>query len=774
MVYYDFTFDTFHKDGDRIYRIVSHIANSQEVYKNRGVTALLRDAAPEISGIEQTSYFHNWGVATAEAEGHNDIKRNPEGVIYTDSKYFEMFNYEWAVGHSSNILDAPNEVVLSRKRAKEYFPGLKITEIIGKHIVYNDSVTMTVRGIVENLKERTDFIFDEFVSLETARNTDSKNQVFPKDWGNTNSSSQLFIKLNENTPIKTIETQLADLAEKHTAIYFEKFGVKRSFILQPLADLHFNTDYGIFNNSGSEANKDVLLGLSFVALFLLLLGCINFVNLNTAQATSRAKEIGVRKTLGSSRKQLISQFLGETIVLTVMAAVISVILSIWLLGVFADFIPEGLTAGLWLQPQVLLFTVILVLLVAVFSGIYPSLVLSHFKPREVLSKATQLPGGNAGVRKFLTVFQFTIAQVFIIATILVGRQIYFMINKDLGFEAETTAYVVTPWNDAGYSQKEVLFNRINTIPELSLISQGGKPPASLSRSSSLVFVTRGTSEDKLDLEILNSDTSYFDTYGLQLIAGRKPLNDTIREYVINETTIEKFGYKTAENALGKELKMTDGTFPIVGVMKDFNQRSLKTGINPLAITGDIGRGEYTQFRNVHFRLPIEKENLKTAIDKIEKAFNETYPNDHFEIIFNDELVANFYRTEQRISTLLNWATGLSILISCLGLIGLVIHTTERRTKEIGIRKVLGASLTQVNILLCKEFLILVIIAFVIAAPLAYLGFSDWLQGYTYRKKISWWIFAASGIAMALIAAFVMSLRTVSTAMKNPVKSLRTE
>ena len=775
MVYYDFTFDTFHKDGDRIYRLVTDIEDTQGINKYAGITSPMRLTAKEdMTGVEQSAYFYTWWINEAKAETSEKVYKDPENIILADKDYFNMFKYEWLAGFQESVLNSPNEVVLTKDRAKTYFPSLTPAETIGKKIVYNGTITAEVKGVVANLDERTDFVFTEFISLETAKQGDVGDQIFTDSWGNTNSASQLFIKVSENTSVASIQTQLDKLALKHTDEFRVKFGQTRHFVMQPLSDIHFNENYGIYDYSEDQASKEVLIGLAFVALFLLLLGSINFVNLSTAQATQRAKEIGVRKTLGGSRWQLILQFLSETFVTTTVAAIISILLSIWMMGVFDEFVPSGLTASMMLQPQIITFICILIVLVALLSGMYPSFVLSHFKPVKVLKGDKMISHKSSGMRKILTVFQFSIAQAFIIGTLLVGKQIHYMMNKDLGFDSETTAYVMTPWTDGSYAKKDILATKLKAIPQLNMVSLGSMPPASSNITSGLTSRFIDDSEVKFQLQYLYGDENYFNTYKLNLLAGRKPLNDTIREYVINETALYKLGFTTPEEAVDQKITMTDGDSKIVGVMRDFNQRSLKSGVDPLAITGDIYRKDRTQFRNIHLSLPIESENLKNTISKIENAFKEVYPDDEFSLVFNDQVVANFYKREQRISTLLNWATGLSVLISCLGLLGLVIHTTERRTKEIGIRKVLGASLAQLNVLLCKEFLILVGIAFVIAVPLSYWGLNNWLQNFAYKTEMSWWVFVLSGVSMVFIALIVMSIRTISTAMKNPVTSLKTE
>ncbi len=775
MVYYEYTFDTFHPDRERIYRVVTDIETPQGTNYYGGVTAPLRTAVKDqMTGVEASAYFYMWYISTSKAVTNERLFRDPDRLILTNSEYFELFQYQWLAGQPQNALAAPNQVVLTATRAKAYFPTLSPTEVIGKEIVYNDNIVAVVQGIVADFSARTDIIFDEFLSLETARQADIGKQIFTESWGNTHSSSQLFIKVAQDTPISTITSQLDQLALTYTDQYRVKFDQVRHFGLLALSDMHFDQNYGIYNYDTTQASKEVLWGLGFVALFLLILGSINFINLNTAQAAQRAKEIGVRKTLGGSRKQLIGQFMTETYLITSLAALLSLGLSIWLINVFDAFIPSGLTPALMLQPEIISYAIVLLIVVATVSGLYPSLVLSHFKPARVLKGDTLLSNKSGSLRKVLTVFQFSIAQIFIIATLLVGKQIHFLLQKDMGFDADTTAYVATPWDDNSLAKRQVLAQKIHSIPEIRKSSLGSMPPASFSMTSGLASRMTKGGEVKQQIQFLFGDRNYYDTYDLELLAGRIPLNDTIREYVINQTALSVYGFDRPEDAVGAQLTFTDGDWSIVGVVKDFNQHSLHSSVSPMAITGDFESSAFSQFRNIHLSLPQDKDQLSTAIAKIETAFNEVYPDAIFEMHFTDQIVANFYQNEQRIATLLNWATGLAVLISCLGLLGLVIHTTERRTKEIGIRKVLGATIGQLNMLLCKEFLLLVAIAFIIAAPLAFLGLQNWLEDFAYKTALSWWVFALSGIVMVCIAFAIMSIRTIATAMRNPVTSLRTD
>jgi ABC-type antimicrobial peptide transport system permease subunit len=421
----------------------------------------------------------------------------------------------------------------------------------------------------------------------------------------------------------------------------------------------------------------------------------------------------------------------------------------------------------------LVLIVILLLLVTLLSGFYPALVLSHFKPIYVLKNQVLNGNKKSTLRKSLTVFQFVIAQIFIIATILVGKQMNFLMNKDMGFKTEAIAFV-NAWEDPDLNKRINFMEEIKSLPQVSLASLGWNPPASNSMSATYITYIRDDKEIHTKVELLFGDLNYRKLYDIKLLTGRERLNDTIKEYVINETYSKILGFKNPEDAIGQSLKVNDQFIPIVGVMKDFNQRSLRSVIQPMALVGDRNRSERSQFNTIHFSLQGSSENWPDAVTKIETIWKTIYPKSDFELKFVDESVKQFYEQEQKTSVLLKWATGLAILISCLGLLGLVIYTTERRTKEIGIRKVLGASLAQLNFLLCKEFLVLVGIALLIAGPIAWWGLQLWLETFAYKTILSWWVFILSGMAMIGVALVVMSIKTMASARANPVKSLRTE
>ena len=776
MIYYDTTFDTFHEDGDRIYRVVTDFSSPEGKFYNSGITLALEDAIKENSNFETVSGFYIERPTKVENRENGTEVKWPNFVVFAKQNYFDLFKYNFLAGDEVDALSQPNKVVLTKTRAAEYFPKLLPSEIIGKTLVYNDSLNITVTAIVENFKERTDIVFEEFISHQTVLQTWLRDQFIDKNWNNTNSNSQLFVKVNASSNLKAVQSHFDTLTKEHQDEDQKKYGEERHFKLQPLQDIHFNENYGIYDWSVGQASKSLLTNLALVALFLLLLGCINFINLNTAQASQRAKEIGIRKTLGSSRKQLIGQFMGETFLLVVIAAMLSVLISKWLINVFSDFVPVGLEFELFKSPLILFSSIVLLLIVTFLSGFYPALILSKFNTVSVLKGHLSSGEKKVKLRKFLTIFQFSIAQVFIIATLLVGKQINYLLNKDMGFKDEAIVSVYSPRAESEVVKKEIYAQKLKRIPEIKTISIGGNPPASFSTNTTNASYIDGEKEIKSILQFIHGDINYLDVFELNLLAGRVHRNDTIRELVVNETFTKVLGFKNPQDAIGKSVVLSDENIPIVGVMGDFHQRSLKSDIEPMALIGDWYRPRFSQFQALHIALQSQSEDgLKETLSKIENAYKSVYSEvDDYRLVFMDETIQQFYNREQKVSKLLNWATGLSILISCLGLLGLVIYSTNRRVKEIGVRKVLGASLFQINALLCKEFLILVGIAFIIAGPIAWYGMNSWLKDFAYKTNISFWIFLVSGCAMIFFALLIISAKTLHAANANPVNSLRSE
>jgi putative ABC transport system permease protein len=781
VVTYDFGFDKAHPGGERIYRVVSDFNFKGQQGFNSGVPAPLgAEVHAQVTGIEQAASFfifdHDAHIRVPSSAATPVELKKQNQIVFTDDAYFKLIPYQWLAGSQTNALKRPYQVVLTAQRAQLFFPEVNFANVIGKQVIYNDSLTLTVSGVVADLKQPTDFTFHDFISLSSAdHNPNLLADYANKNWNNTSDGSQLFIKVSPGASAKGVQKQINAVYQGHGE---GKNGFKTQHLnLQPLSDLHFNSHYGNFNQR--TANKKVLYSLLGVAAFLLLLGCINFINLTTAQSTLRAKEIGVRKTIGGTRKQLVSQFLTETFLLTGIATVLSAVLVSYLLKLFADFIPSGITYSMLLTPETGLFIALLVIFITLLSGLYPALVMSGHQPAQVIKNQRAVSGkGNTYLlRQGLTVAQFVIAQIFVMATLLVSNQIYYLLHKDLGFNKDAKLYFQASYRHINTDKQDLLVEKLRAIPQISMVSLGTDPPSSRGTMSTHMAYKDGKKEIESIVYLKFGDENYAKLYDLKLLAGRSPQQrDTSKGIVINETFCKELGFRTPAQAVGKMLASNDTGKPveIIGVIKDFHQLSLHAPIMPLAL--GYSNSPYREMV-VHIALGKQMQgnrNWSEAIAKIEKAWKEVYPEEDFDYTFLDESVASYYESEQNTGKLLNWATGLSVFISCLGLLGLAIHTTNQRTKEIGIRKVMGATITQIVSMLSIDFVKLIILAFVIAVPIAWYALNQWLQNFAYHTSISLWLFAGTIVSTILIALLSMSTQTLKAAMANPVKSLRSE
>ena len=785
VVQYDLSFEQFRPNGDRIYRVVSAISYQGEVSHNSGVPVPLHKAISEVTGIEQPVPFRIYSedlkVTVPAPNTAPAIFKNQENAIICDGSYFKIFDYKWLAGSAGTALNNPNQVVLTQGQAKLYFPDLTPQQAINKLIIYDDSLQLTVTGIVADTRQNTDLKFHDFISSQTIDHLklhpdggDLDGGYDETNWGSTSSFNQLFIKLSSNTSRSRVENQLNQLIKSNIGKL--NAGETHNLILQPLYNLHFDSDYDNFGQW--VASKSVLYSLLGIATFLLILGCINFINLTTAQASQRAREIGVRKAIGGTRQQLISQFLTETFLLTLAATTVSFGLAYCLLRLFSNFIPPGIAYQQLFTPGVLLFVIILMVVVSLLSGLYPALVLSSFQPVQVLKggeHASSKNGASFNLRKTLTITQFVIAQFFVIATLLVSKQIHYVLNKDLGFKKDAVLYIRTPSKSVNTNLKEVLYNKIKALPQVLAVSVASDAPSSNNTHTTTFTYAAAKMVRETDVELKYADPEYINVYQLKLLAGRNlQAHDSTGAYIINQTYCRFLGFGTPQQAIGKMVTVNDEQVPIIGVVADFYQKSLQYAIKPAAICYMKG-SHHMHTLNIALKPQIAgTDNWKTAISNMEAAWHEVYPEEDFEYRFVDESIARFYRNEQDIGKLLQWATGLSILISCLGLLGLATYTTSQRTKEIGVRKVMGASVSQIIALLSTDFVKLIVLAFFIAAPVAWYLLHRWLQDFAYHTTLNLWPFVATIAATVLIALLTMSMQILKAALANPVKSLRSE
>lgn len=779
LVYYDFTFDRFEKDGNRIYRIVATGTFQGNTWHGNALPEPMGGAvATDLTGMEvvvplTTADEIRVTIPTSDKSHPSIFKKQKDGV-YAGKEYFDLIPYTWLIGSPANSLKEPYQVVLTERNARRYFPGTSYADIMGKTILFNDTILASVTGIVKDIPENTDFNFNTFISRSTLYTSRMKPGGFGK-WGWTNSADQLFIRLTPGNSAARMEPQLNRLWKKYNPPNPEdKGGGTMTVQLQPLADLHFNTDYGVFDES-RQANRTTLYGLLAVAGFLLLLACINFINLSTAQASQRAKEIGIRKTMGSHRRQLTVQFLSETFLLTILATLLSIALTPLLLHIFSDFIPEDFHFNPLHQPLILVFLVLLVAVVSLLAGFYPALVMSAFRPVLVLKNMAFSGSGKTRggwLRKTLTVSQFVIAQVFLIGTLVVTKQISFALNKDLGFRRDAIVYFHTNYNEPPI-KRDRLLEKLRELPGIAMMSVASDPPTTNGMWTSTMTYNDGKKDIIQNVQWKVADTNYFNLFRLRLLAGNTiTQSDTTNSVVINEAYPHILGFQDPQKAINVVLSGGNGKPRIVGVMADFNQRSIHEPIKPLLVANGTKTSEC-----INLALQPQYGNIAAwpaTLAKVEKAFKSVYPNDDFEYHFLDDTIAKFYTAEKNTASLLLWCAGLTIFISCLGLLGLVIYITNQRTKEIGIRKVIGASIAQIILLLSKDFMKLIGLAILIAIPIAWWGTNKWLEDFAYKTVLSWWVFALGGGILLLIALIVLCLRTFRAAAVNPVESLRSE
>lgn len=768
IVQFELSFNKEIPDGDRIYRVFTSFSGSFTAL-NRGVSTGVPDYVREnMSGVEVVSHFHGlWGgVKVPSDDGVKDMGSGRK-VILADTNYFNIADqYIWVLGSKENSLNEPFQVVLTEAKAELYF-GEVGPEILGRKIIYRDSLEVFVSGIIKEPTFHSDFQFDDIISYATIKNSSLKNSYQPNEWSNTNSSSQTFIKLDEGVAFETVASQMDNL-NKYAAEQEPDSDWVKTYKLQKLSKMHYDVELGIFNGQ-SAANETTLIILSGVALSLLLLAIFNFINLETAQARNRSKEVGVRKVIGSSKGLLVSRFLTESTFVTFLAVALSVPLSYYGIVFFKEFVPSELSLGLG-EPSFWLFLFGLTLVVGFLAGIYPALVISSMIPAQALKpgSVTSKNPGNSFLRKFLISSQFLFSQLLIIGTLAVLSQISFMLDKDLGFKEDGIIYLNTPFLGEQSKQK-LLVEKIKTMPEILDMSIHQSPPARNGYNSTTLKYQGENGEIVSNVERKAGDVDYLDFYELELLAGRNLIADTsANELLINETYMRELGFEMPRDLLGIEVKVWKTKYNVVGVIKDFHFRSLHNAVDPLMYL-------YQEEGNGTIALKVNMgEELKGTIDKLTDNWSEIYPDEPLELGFMDETIEQFYESERKTSKLASAATGIAIFISCLGLFGLVSFTIVQKSKELGIRKVLGASLFEIGSILSKEFIILILISFLISAPIAYYVIQQWLSDFAYQTEISWWVYGLGGIASLLIALFSISAKVWKASRTNPIESLKYE
>ncbi len=766
IIRFEYSFNKHHPDIDRIYRVYTVFRGAFSGI-SQGVPIPLSDYLREnTTGIENVTNFHIYfaKVAITQPDGGKMNLDKQRSLIFATPNYIDLIGqYEWLAGSKSS-LEQPHKVVLIESQAQKYFGSISPSEMLGKQIIYNDSLFMEVGGVVKDISYNTDFLFTDILSFSTINVTWLK-EWYVGNWGNFNSSSQLFIKLSKNTQIENVIRQL-DAANNKSKEKANNSNILLTFHVQPLNNLHFNTEIGVFNRTSHVANPDILKRLTMITIAILIIAIINFINLETAIYVRRLKEVGIRKILGSSRLSLTLHFLSESFLVTFIAIVLSVPFIQLSLFVFKDYFPEGVTFDLSNTStfSLLFFAFIIV---GILAGTYPAFLLSSYNSSKSLINQVKGNLFTRSLRKGLTIFQFGFSQVLMIVTIIVGIQINYMLGKDLGFTSDSIVYFYLPYNE-NISKQDVLKNKLIGFSDITEITKFSLPPIQNGHSMfGIKFFNDHNEEINVNVYQKGGEMSYIRFFEIDLVAGRNlRKSEAFPETLINETCALELGYKNPSNILGKQMIRND-TLTIVGVVKDFHFKSLHHRIEPLQIT--ITKGGWALGVKLANNI-----NQNKSIGKIKEAYLEVYPDRDFDYFFMDDTKEQFYKSEQSSLKLSITATVIAIIISCLGLFGLSSYTTIQRINEIGIRKVFGSSNKGIVVLLSKDFLKLVIIAFIIACPLAYWIGGLLLEDYAYRINPSPWIFFIVGNGSILIAFLTVSYQSIQAAMTNPSICLRYE
>ncbi|OJV16733.1 MAG: cell division protein FtsX [Dyadobacter sp. 50-39] len=753
-VNFELTYDAFHTKSDRIYRLVTDVITPSETI-HAGITSWAYGPTIKQDFPEVEAYTRINGGSFLVRKG--DIKFQEEATVFADSSFFRVFDFKLIQGDPNTALKEPLSLVFTEKAARKYFGD---SDPVGQTVLLSgEGLPARVTGIMKDIPENSLIKGDMFVSMTTM--TTRFNRGIDEAWGNFGATTYLLLK--PGTDFKTLEQKFPNYLERHVGKFMREEKMSYKLFLEPLADVHLHSERDV-PEKGSLSNVYVF---SVVAVFILLIACINFVNLTTARSAERAKEVGIRKVVGAAKGLVARQFVSESVLLCLIALVFSIALSSALVPMFNNLAGKVIVTSIFAEPSFLVYMLLAAVVIGVLAGIYPALVLSSFEPVTVLKGRFTTSFKGVLLRKGLVTFQFAISIALIIATMIVYIQMNYMRNRDLGFSKDQMLVI----NTEGDPKREAFKESLRGISGIKSTAASSSVPGGPNRGAYSEIENRSGELQVANLDLYFVDFDYIPQFGLKMAAGR-PFSkefgtDTTQAMVVNEAATKLFGYAKPEDAIGRRFRQWGREGKIVGVIKDFHFRSLQETIKPLTMRIEPGGTDLVSVK-------IEGNRLKEAVATVEEKWKTLIPGRPFSYYFMDEFFDRQYRSEERFEKLfLNFAI-LAIFISCLGLLGLASYSTMQRTKEIGVRKVMGASIASIVGLLSIDFLKLVIIAFVVASPIAYFGMDRWLENFAYRTDIYWWVFVAAAVLSVAIAFITVSFQSIRAAVMNPVKSLRSE
>jgi predicted permease len=742
--------DKYHENIDRLYSVYQRQIFEGRIDAGYHTPAVLyRELKLKIPELEKASPMSWESTKTFSREG----KILKENGFFIGEDYFDMFSLDFLEGNAASAMDSPDDIAISEKMAKAFFGSAK--NAMGKPLTYENNGQLTVSAVFKDAPSSSSYKGNFYLHWD----------VFIRENGwapdISNSGNATFIMLSENANPDAVDAKLKDFMAPYLAE--EETGSKMELALQPFGDSYLHNNFENGEISGGRIENVRIFG--FIAFFVLLIACINFMNLASAGSLKRAKEVGVRKSLGAKKGSLVSQFLGEALLLSFISTIFSLILIALVLPAFNELANKDL--GLFsLSPLSWIGMLVIVLLTGLVSGSYPAFVLSSFKAIDIFKNNRNANSGSQWIRKGLVVFQFALTVILISGMIITSRQIDYIQNQNLGFDRHNV--FMFPFEGDSIRTFSGLKERALQLPGVEAMTISTNVPMGFSNGFTDVQWPGKAQDDPTVFMTMAVGSDFKKTWGTEMLAGTDFSDKSVADnsgYILNETALRIMGI---ENPIGKPISIWDREGTIVGVMKDFPINTVKTAIPPLIIRNgeDENRGAVL--------VRISPENVVQTVEALENLYAEVLPEVPFEYLFSDARYDQMYRSETIFFKLSQYFALVAIFISCLGLFGLVMFTAQQKVKEIGIRKVLGASVNRVTGLLVKDFLKLVIIGIAIGCPVAWYFMDKWLTNYEYRIDMPWWAFGAAGMAVVAIALFTVSFKSIRAAMANPVESLRTE
>jgi hypothetical protein len=782
---YELSFDNFHPDANRIYRIVGDVRDKD------GNVIFLNSPFKEVAGIEHLiagfeakTAFHVFGSTISVPSSNGQVMKTydnrQEGsyalsTILTGPVFFSLFPRVWLAG-SPSVLDSPGRIVLAESVARKYLGSDRVEQMLDRKVIYDDSLTLMVAGIVRDWDQPSDLNYTSFISISTAPETWLREHVPTTDWSSLQPRrSQAFVRLEKGVDPARVNAELAGYLRRLTPAPVPFRGASHlRLYLQSLRDMHYTPDFHPADTGDhfTKAYLPLLYVLMWVALFVLALAVINFINLSTAQSFQRMKEVGVRKVMGSSRGALVGQFLVETLLLTLCAAAVSMLLVLPVLRLFGDSIPAGVRFRFWNGGN-WLFLLGMTVFTTLIAGFYPARLMSSYLPVLSLKGSLDKSGtGGVGLRRALIIFQFSVSLLFIIGSLVIGRQVRYMGNADTGFISDGVVTVDYPEAEPG--QMKFYAEVVGKLPGVKeAIVQGNAPMGQEHSMATFVYrfeVDTAIRETTAEVEIGND--AFVPFYRMRLVAGgNMDPRENGMPVLINETYARMLGFNEPWRALGKFLYYRAGNlwYTVAGVVKDYHQSSFHETIRPLIIISWLGKA-----KSVAIRLGVKGDSAKRVLMELESEWKLLFPKAPYTASSLKDTIGRLYLEENRVALLMQSVTVIMILISCMGLFGLALFSAGRRAKEIGIRKVMGATVAGMSLLLSREFLALVVTAIVIASPLAWFLAVTWLRDFGYRAAMDGWVLVEAGGAAMVLAVATVGFQAFRVASVNPVDVLREE